>query len=65
MDGIVMPIALLVLAFVLRSVRLLSLTIISLLVSVLVSFGIMYGCIFAFIIYYYYYFRFSSDSPTT
>jgi uncharacterized membrane protein YdfJ with MMPL/SSD domain len=42
MDGIVMPLALVVLALVLRSVRLLIIPLVALVVSILVSFAIMY-----------------------
>jgi uncharacterized membrane protein YdfJ with MMPL/SSD domain len=42
MDGIVMPLALIVLALVLRSVRLLIIPLVALVVSILISFAIMY-----------------------
>ena len=42
MDGIVMPIALLVLAYVLRSLRLVIIPIVTLLVSALIAFSIIY-----------------------
>lgn len=48
MDGIVLPLALALLSVLLRSVRLLILPILSIAISALVTFSIMYGITFVF-----------------